>query len=186
MKNSGLTPKQRQFVDEYLLDLNGTQSAIRAGYSKKNARIIAAQNLSKLNIQAVLREAMKKREQRTQVKADKVLKEAAKLAFSDIRQVFKLEDFELISPHELPDDVAPAVASVKKKVKVFRDKDGNTTEFVTWEYSFWDKNKALDKLFRHLGLYNDKLKLDADDELKALLKRIDGRGLPNPGAKPAA
>lgn len=55
-KNAGLTPKQEQFCIEYLIDFNGTAAAIRAGYSPKTARQIAAQNLSKLNIQNRIRE----------------------------------------------------------------------------------------------------------------------------------
>jgi len=68
-----LTNKQHRFVDEYMIDLNATQAAIRSGYSKKTARQIGEQNLSKIDIQAVLTERMKAREQRTEVTQDYVL-----------------------------------------------------------------------------------------------------------------
>lgn len=57
---ANLTPKQQRFVDEYLIDLNATQAAIRAGYSEKTAKVIAAQNLSKLNVQEAIEEAKNK------------------------------------------------------------------------------------------------------------------------------
>jgi len=68
-----LTPKQAMFVKEYLIDLNATQAAIRAGYSQKTARIVAAQNLSKLNISEAIQEAMNERSNRVEVTADDVL-----------------------------------------------------------------------------------------------------------------
>jgi phage terminase small subunit len=70
-----LTPKQRRFVDEYLVDLNATQAAIRAGYSEKTARQIADQNLSKLYIKSAIESRMKDREQRIEITQDKVLKD---------------------------------------------------------------------------------------------------------------
>jgi phage terminase small subunit len=68
-----LTPKQQTFVDEYLVDLNATQAAIRAGYSKKTARAIAQQNLTKLDIQQAIQKAQQKRSERVQITQDSVL-----------------------------------------------------------------------------------------------------------------
>lgn len=69
-----LTDKQQRFVAEYLIDLNATQAAIRAGYSEKTARQIGEQNLSKLDIASAIQAAIKKRAERTQVDADYVLR----------------------------------------------------------------------------------------------------------------
>lgn len=74
MANPKLTPKQNRFVGEYLKDLNGTQAAIRAGYSPKTAQVIASQNLSKLMVQEVLTEAMQARVERTEISQDWVLR----------------------------------------------------------------------------------------------------------------
>lgn len=71
---SKLTPKQQAFVDEYLLDFNATQAAIRAGYSKHTAAEIAHENLRKPQIQAALAEAFKKRREKLQLEADDVLR----------------------------------------------------------------------------------------------------------------
>jgi phage terminase small subunit len=82
-----LTDKQSKFVDEYLLDLNGAQAAIRAGYSEATARQIAAQNLSKLNIQAAIAERRAKQQERTEITADRVLREAWNIATADAREL---------------------------------------------------------------------------------------------------
>ncbi len=74
MKNGGLTPKQQRFVDEYLVDLNATQAAIRAGYSRKTARFIGQQNLTKLYIAEAIANAQAKRSERVTVSQDDVVK----------------------------------------------------------------------------------------------------------------
>lgn len=72
--NGELTDKQKRFCDEYLVDLNGTQAAIRAGYSKKTARSIAAENLSKPNIRQYIDERMQEKEKELIADQDEVLK----------------------------------------------------------------------------------------------------------------
>ena len=74
MTNIAMTPKQQRFVQEYLVDLNATQAAIRSGYSKKTARFIGAENLTKPNIAAAIAAAVAKRSERTEVTQDYVLK----------------------------------------------------------------------------------------------------------------
>ncbi|WP_213431657.1 terminase small subunit, partial [Paenibacillus dendritiformis] len=74
-----LTAKQKAFVQEYLIDLNATQAAIRAGYSAKTARKIGAENLTKPDIQKAIQEAMERREKRTEITQDRVLQELAKI-----------------------------------------------------------------------------------------------------------
>lgn len=69
-----LTGKQQRFVDEYLVDLNATQAAIRAGYSEKTAGSIGEENLKKPDIAAAIQQEMNKRSERTKVDADYVLR----------------------------------------------------------------------------------------------------------------
>lgn len=78
-----LTPRQQRFVDEYLVDLNGTQAAIRAGYSPKTARAIANENLTKPDIAAAVQEAQKARADRVQIDADDVLRRWIEIANAD-------------------------------------------------------------------------------------------------------
>ena len=74
-----LTAKQRRFVDEYLIDLNATQAAIRAGYSKKTAEVQASRLLSNVKVQTVMQQLMLKRELRTEITQDKVLADIEKV-----------------------------------------------------------------------------------------------------------
>lgn len=83
-----LTAKQARFVEEYLVDLNATQAAIRAGYSESTARAIGYENLTKPDIQKAITAAREKQQQRTEITADRVLAEYAKIAFFDPRKLF--------------------------------------------------------------------------------------------------
>ena len=82
-----LTPKQQRFVSEYLIDLNATQAAIRAGYSERTARSAGAENLTKPDIAAAIATRQAKRAQRTDVTADKVLRQWWELAHADTNEL---------------------------------------------------------------------------------------------------
>lgn len=96
-----LTEKQKRFCEEYLIDLNATQAAIRAGYSSKTANRIAAQNLSKLDIQNYISELRNNQSNRTGITADTVLKELEKIALTDteISGKEKMRALELLGKH---------------------------------------------------------------------------------------
>jgi len=97
------TAKQQFFIEEYLIDLNATQAAIRAGYSKKTAQQVGSQNLSKLVIQTAIQQAMDQRSERTGITAVKVLDAIAEIGFADfsadIRASDKLKALELMARH---------------------------------------------------------------------------------------
>src|SRR4051795_2170385 len=82
-----LNDRQARFVAEYLLDLNATQAAVRAGYSPQSARTQAADLLTNPNIEAAIAEAQAERSRRTEVTADRVVLELARVAFGDPRRV---------------------------------------------------------------------------------------------------
>ena len=84
------TVMQKRFVQEYLIDLNATQAAIRAGYSKKTAQEQASRLLSKVKVQADIQKAMKRRSERTGITQDRVLEELALIAFSDISELLEI------------------------------------------------------------------------------------------------
>ncbi len=83
-----MTPKQQRFVDEYLIDLNATQAAIRAGYSKKTARVVGSENLTKPDIRAAVAEAQQARSERTKIGADWVLARLADEADADLADLY--------------------------------------------------------------------------------------------------
>ncbi|MNM44922.1 Terminase small subunit [compost metagenome] len=82
-----LTAKQKLFVQEYLIDLNATQAAIRAGYSERTARKIGQENLTKPDIQAAIQEAQNQRAERTEITADMVLQRWWDIATADPNQL---------------------------------------------------------------------------------------------------
>ena len=99
-----MTRRQKIFVKEYLIDLNATQAAIRAGYSKKTANRIGARLLSNVVIQQAIQEAMRKREQDTGITAERVLKEIATIAFASVDDKLsyrdKIKALELLGKHQ--------------------------------------------------------------------------------------
>lgn len=153
-----LTPKQQRFVGEYLVDLNATQAAIRAGYSAKTAGEQASKLLMKLDVQQAVAAARGVQQERTQITADRVLREIARLALSDPRGIVD-EDGRLKRLHEIDDATAATVAAYEV------DSEGSI------KYKFWDKNSALEKLAKHLGLY-ERDNQQRTDPLASLLHTI--------------
>lgn len=149
MSDKELTPKQEAFCNEYIIDFNGTQSAIRAGFSEKTARQQADRLLSKLDIQARVKELIDKRSARTEITQDKVLIEIARLAFNDPRKAFDA-DGNMLPVQRWPDEVAAAISAIK--VTEVKTSDSETETYLK-EIKFWDKGAAQEKLCKHLGMY---------------------------------
>ena len=144
-----MTKKQNRFVEEYLIDLNATQAAIRAGYSPDTAKEIGCENLTKPNIRACIDRAMAERSKRTGVNADRVGQELAKIAFVNATEVIDPAT-ATVKEDALPEDTA-AIQSVK--VKTFGE-DG-----LEREIKMADKLKALELLGKHMGMFKDKVEL---------------------------
>ena len=149
-----LTEKQQRFVDEYMIDLNATQAAIRAGYSVKTANEQGSQNLAKLSIQQAIAEQMAERSKRTGVNQDRVINELAKIAFMNIGDVVDL-DTGMVKETATKEDLA-CIQSIKIKPGEFGDER---------EIKFYDKKGSLELLGKHLGMFKDKVELEADMEL---------------------
>lgn len=166
-----MTKKQKRFIEEYLIDLNATQAAIRAGYSPDTAKAIGCENLTKPDICAHIDRAMAERSKRTGVNTDRVVQELAKIAFVNATEVIDPKT-ATVREDALPEDTA-AIQSVK--VKTFGE-DG-----LEREIKMADKLKALEMLGRHLGMFKDKLELSGglDTEktkLDDLLQQMRGGG----------
>ena len=149
-----MTKKQKRFVEEYLIDLNATQAAIRAGYSPETAYSIGSENLKKPEIRACIEKAMAERSKRTGINQDRIIMELAKIG--------------LLNPKDLVDfDEATVIASVR--VKRFPTKDG---EGIEREIKMHDKTKALELLGRHFGMFKDKVEVSGLEEEKKKLDDI--------------
>lgn len=147
-----MTDKQKKFVDEYLIDLNATQAAIRAGYSPKTAYSIGEENLKKPEISNAISRAMAERSRRTGISQDRVVRELAKIAFVNINNICTSNG--RIKADATDDDLS-CIESIK--VKQSRSDTGTSEER---EVKLCSKLKALELLGKHLGMWNDKVDLN--------------------------
>lgn len=180
-----MNDRQREFCRQYLVDLNATQAAIRAGYSTKTANEQGSQLLAKLSIQEEIQKLIKERSQRTEVTADKVVKELAKLGFSNIADFVEfgpagvnMRDWETLAEQDMA-----CVAEVSQV---------DTKEGTNVKFKLHDKKSALELLGKHLGLFLDRYEqtgtlnvagqVDVEygkktiEELYALLQRLKQAG----------
>lgn len=149
-----LTPKQERFIQEYLIDLNATQAAIRAGYSSKRAMEIGYQLLQKTTVQEALKKAMDERSKRTEITQDMVLKELAHIAFDDIRNYLRFyTDKDGIVRTEIKDS---NVIDTRSVAEVSQGKDGQ------FKFKLYCKDEALVHVGKHLGMFKDKVELSGD------------------------
>ncbi len=144
-----LNDKQQRFVDEYLIDLNATQAAIRAGYSVKRASEIGYQLLQKTTVQTAISEKMADRSRRTGVNQDRVVLELAKIAFVKMTDI--VDEHGKIKDSASEDDLA-CIESIK-----YKESESDTGASVEREVKISSKLKALELLGKHLGMWNDKL-----------------------------
>ena len=143
-----MSRKQILFGDEYLIDLDATKAAIRAGYSTKTAGVIGCENLKKPNVASYIEKALAERSKRTGINQDRIIKELARIALVNPTKVINLDEATVLSGSS--DDDTACIASIK--VKKIPTEDGYITER---EIKFHDKLKALDMLGRHNGMFKD-------------------------------
>lgn len=146
---ASLNVKQKRFVEEYLIDLNATQAAIRAGYSEKTAYSSGQRLLKHVEIQAAIQKRQSKRAVRTEVTQDRVVAELAKIGFSNLNKIItwggsteSTESISIVPSADIDDDTAAALSEFSLTPTGFKVK-------------LHDKLGALDKLARHLGMYSE-------------------------------
>ena len=148
----GLSPKQLYFCNEYLVDFNATRAAIRAGYSKKTAKEQGYRLLTKDHVRKKLKELITQQTVRTQVDADKVIKEASRVALADVGMAFN-KDGTFKAIHDIPKDLRRAISGIKiSEVFEGTGKKRKLTGYIK-EVKFWSKDKNIDTLMKHLGLF---------------------------------
>lgn len=167
-KTSKLTPKQLRFVQEYQIDLNATQAAIRAGYSKKTAHSIGQENLNKPEIAAELARRQAKIAEKLELSAERVLRELEYLAFYDPADVACLTD-EGGAPIIIsgPIDIPKIPLHLRKAIVGWSwDRNNNFT------LKFAPKQATLSLLGQHFKLFNS----DGDEALKEGLASLIQEG----------
>ena len=153
-----LTEKQKAFCREYILDWNGAQAAIRAGYSEKTAKEISSQNLTKLNIQEYIKQLQSEIEKVAGVSMLRVINEHMKLAFSSIAHLhntwIERKEFEALN-----DEQKSCIAEISTQVKRYNSKEGESYDIEYVKIKLYDKQKALDSISKMLG-YDSPTKID--------------------------
>lgn len=151
--------RRDRFASEYLIDNNGTQAAIRAGYSPKSAGSIACELLKQQDIRERILVAERERAKRCMISADRWLLEVARIAYQDPRTFFDAKG-HMKPIQELDDDTAAVLASIEVKeqsVKTEVDSDGNEHQIKTVikKFKTWNKEKALDQIGEYLKALGD-------------------------------
>lgn len=158
------------FCKEYLVDLNGTQAAIRSGYSEHTAYTIASENLRKPQIRAEIDRLRKIREDRLEASADFVVRELMRQAKFDIKMAFN-EDGSLKDIQSMPEDITRCLASVEiHDLFEGRGKDKKQVGF-TKTIRAWNKTQALELLGEHFGIF--KRQAEREDARDKKEKKLD-------------
>ena len=163
-KIAKLTPKQERFCEEYLVDLNATQAAIRAGYSAKSAARFAVELLNKTQVSEKISELRSQQSKRTEITADRVLTELAVIAFADRTEIAKITEAGFVK--FTPTDKLPA--ELKKIIVGIKEGKFGI------EVATADKVRALELLGKHLGIFDkpEDSHAQSSSELPGLYKAL--------------
>lgn len=153
MSERGLTDQQKRFVNAYLgnANLSVAEAAVEAGYSEKYSTSQAYQLLRNPRVKAALDKEMAARARRTRVTHDRVLREIASIAFSNI------DDYD-VDPNgrvTLRDGADPRAMKAISSVKTTTLLGAEGSQVLKTEFKLWDKGKAVELLSRHLNLFKD-------------------------------
>jgi phage terminase small subunit len=158
-KKIKLTPKQQNFVDEYVLCLNASEAARKAGYSPKTSAKIGSENLQRQYILDAIQVSRKKLQKRTEVTIDRVINELSKSGFMDIREAYD-NDGNLLPVDQLPDSIAACVVGVDV-TETWIGKGKNAQKVVTTKLKLMDKKGSLQLIGQHLGAFPANVKVTA-------------------------
>jgi len=159
-----ITDRMKKFVDEYLIDFNATQAAIRAGYSPDTANEQGSQLLARPDIRELVAEGQKEIMERTQTFQDNAVAELKIVGFSDLADFLTVKDGGIVEQkpfNELTKEQTKCIKKIKQTVRSSHSADGTILhQTAVIEIELHDKLKALELLGRHLGMFNDTLRLE--------------------------
>jgi phage terminase small subunit len=154
-----LTDRQLRFVREYLVDLNATQAAIRAGYSPKAASAVAYETLENPHVQAAIVAGKAAQLASSELSATRVLEELRRLSHVD-SQAFYDANGNLKPPSEWTPEMGACVASFDTVIRNAAAGDGHTDK--VHRIRLWDKPRALELLAKHFALLTEVVRVDED------------------------
>ncbi len=159
-----ITDRMKKFVDEYLVDFNATQAAIRAGYSPDTANEQGSQLLARPDIRELVAEGQKEIMERTQTFQDDAVDELKVVGFSNLADFLTVKDGGIVEQkpfNELTKEQTKCIKKIKQTVRSSHSADGTILhQTAVIEIELHDKLKALELLGRHLGMFNDSLRLE--------------------------
>ncbi|HQG22619.1 MAG TPA: terminase small subunit, partial [Smithellaceae bacterium] len=159
-----ITDRMKKFVDEYLIDFNATQAAIRAGYSPDTANEQGSQLLARPDIRELVAEGQKAIAERTQTFQDNAVDELKIVGFSDLADFLTVKEGGIVeqkSFDQLTKEQTKCIKKIKQVVRSSHSADGTILhQTATLEVELHDKLRALELLGRHLGMFNDTLRLE--------------------------
>lgn len=163
-----ISPKQDQFCQEYIIDNNATKAAERAEYSKKTAYSMGSRLLKNVEIQARIAELRAKREKRTNVTQDRVVKELALLGFSDLKNYIDIDPntgaIRAKGFEQMPEQESRALQSIKEDRVIKEDAKGEqVTIYDKVSFKMHDKIRALEILAKHLGMLVERHEVTGED-----------------------
>lgn len=146
-----INDKQKRFALEWMKDFNGTQAAIRAGYSKKTANEQAVRLLANISVQKFIQELKDKAADKEEALREEILSELKKLMRADIKTYLdtgnKVKDIS-----QLPSELTSCIESIKTSETEFGDGE-NAGIKTSVQFKLYSKLDAIEKLARHIGLY---------------------------------
>lgn len=182
-----LAPKQVRFVEEYLIDLNATQAAIRAGYSKKTAEQIGHQLIQKTLVAAAIAKAQEKRSEKLEITVDMLIRELWLIGHSDIKDYLTIDEggssiakqFE-----DMPEGASRALEMIEENRTIKESADGSDSNIVNSKIRFKMHSKlgAIELISKLLGFMKDKVEHTGKDggPVEHQVQFI----MPRPGEKP--
>jgi phage terminase small subunit len=190
---AGLTPRQGRFVEEYLIDLNATQAAIRAGYAPKDADVQGPRLLGNVGVSRAIASAKAERSKRTEITQERVLRELALLAFSDQTHYQHDNLGNITLAPDAPEGAMRALAVVKRRItsiggaEANGKSDGPAISTAEVEVRLWDKPGMLKLAGRHVGLFPDKIEVTGKDGKDLIpVARVDLRAALRSAVPPIA
>lgn len=157
-----LNELQERFAAEYVKDVNATQAAIRAGYSRKTAHAIGARLLKHVEVKALIDRMQAKVLDKAELSAARTLEEMRRLAFSNVQDLFD-ESGDLKPIHTLTREQAACIASLEVIMKNATAGDGKVDRVL--KIKVWDKPKVMEMLGKHFALLVERVQLEAGDSL---------------------
>lgn len=150
-----MTDKQKRFCEEYVIDSNGTQAAIRAGYSPDTANAISSENLTKPYIKEYIQKLQDEISERNKITVDECVQILAKLARFDISDLYD-ENGNLKNIHEMDVDARLSLEGVETDTKIAFGKEGEGIgHTITKKVRISNRKQAIDMLMKHLGGYRE-------------------------------